>query len=71
MEKTKPKCVNLRCDQPQKAKQLCKRHYDDLHYGRIVRIQKRHKGLLDGTTDRFDPNDYDDFWEWVKKELSL
>lgn len=50
------------CDTPVLARGLCSMHY--------VRLQRkwRKQGFIDPMPDDID---YDDFWEFVKKELNI
>jgi hypothetical protein len=55
-QQTAPKCSELDCDKPSRARGMCNSHYEkDL---------RAESSFLDNI-------DYDDFWEFVKKERRI
>jgi hypothetical protein len=63
------KCVNLQCEKPQHAKQLCRSHYEALHYHKWKAARNlRERPLRRSELVEFD---MDDYWAWVKQELGL
>jgi len=59
-------CKEDGCNEPVVQRRRCEWHYDDLVERLRIRNQQNYELMQD-----YEYIDYDDFWEWVKKELKL
>lgn len=64
-------CVAEGCEEKytQVNSKLCEWHYDD--YKEQIREQNRQKAYDQHEMDDWTADDYEEFWQWVKKELKL
>ena len=59
-------CKEEGCEELAVQRKRCEWHYDDLIERLRIRNQENYQTMQD-----YEDIDYDDFWEWVKKELKL
>jgi len=63
MAKEKTECDEVGCTNPMNAKGMCK-----IHYNRFLRANKKEEHYVVKPVEEFD---YEDYWNFVKKELNL